>query len=382
MVVFFQPVSVFTDLALTSSVTDDLTEDQGTVQPPPKQRPRLSQPPATSMLRSSRDRTLKPSQALNSLDSEENYGLFERFAAAAHSDKWFPIVEVRSPEGRALFTKITTLLASFSKDWQRDIMPALHEAFPEYTALNLEEILFTEVLRSGQVDADHEFSLSKLGCLELFSGKRELSKAFVRTGKLALGLDVAYHAGQAIHTATGIRLVTTCLRFLRGLLWMGIECKTWVWINRATYGRSASHVVGNEHSNQAVREANVVAQIATFYCVLATLNGCGYIIENPKSSLINYVPVVKTLFEVTGAKTVMTAHGAFGGTTKKEFKLMGNVKWLSSLKRTCTPAQCKNFELLTKTVDGKVYGKKRQMSNSEHYSVEFAEAVVALAIGE
>ena len=104
-----------------------------------------------------------------------------------------------------------------------------------------------------------------------------------------ISIDRCYHPSQAIHEPPGFRLIVVCLRFLRtgALLWLGVECKTWVWINRVSYGKSLRNVRGFQYGNTDVIEANKVADVVALLCLMCSLGERHYVIENPMSILVN-----------------------------------------------------------------------------------------------
>eukprot|EP00974_Lingulodinium_polyedra_P026428 2550399-Lingulodinium_polyedra.AAC.1 len=55
------------------------------------------------------------------------------------------------------------------------------------------------------------------------------------------------------------------------LFWQGVECKTWVWICRATFQRSSAQPLG-DGSNPKTVEANQVKDKVTFIACLAHLS--------------------------------------------------------------------------------------------------------------
>eukprot|EP00974_Lingulodinium_polyedra_P027917 2698065-Lingulodinium_polyedra.AAC.1 len=88
----------------------------------------------------------------------------------------------------------------------------------------------------------------------------ELTKALVRFGFHAVGTDKLYHGSLAYETPLGLRANIVYLRFVRpgnAIHWLGVECKSYVWVGRRQTGRSHSNLRGFERSSDLVRRANL-----------------------------------------------------------------------------------------------------------------------------
>ena len=103
----------------------------------------------------------------------------------------------------------------------------------------------------------------------------------------AMPFDKVISPEQNILTHWGFQLAAQWTLRLRegGLLWAAVECSTWVFLSRGTYGRSKSRPEGDlDHA--AVRIANRMAERTVMLCVLAASRGAKIVIENPQSSLV------------------------------------------------------------------------------------------------
>jgi len=287
---------------------------------------------------------------------------------------------------RAMHVSIGTLLELLPGQWICNATTSLHVAFPEYKKLDLRGILLVEVARSKQVQEDVGMRGYLLDAVEFFAGKHELTQAQKRAGLRALAVDRKYSSVFALETAKGLRTSTALLRFLRtaGLHWMGVECmtmKTYIWVVRATMGRSKENPRGFELSNPMVEEANTVATVVVFFALLDFIRDIPFVCEQPMSSLFNSLPEVEALIRATRSSVVMTQHGAFGGESVKPLKLMGTPSWLPLMKRTL-PAGLALKTLTYVDAKGGVNGFKSDMKDSEHYTIEFGEAVTELQLAD
>ena len=113
---------------------------------------------------------------------------------------------------------------------------------------------------------------------------------FCNAGMNAMPFDTVISPEQNILTHSGFQLAVQWALRLRegGLLWAAVECSTWVFLSRSTYGRSKRRPAGDlDHA--AVRIANRMAERTVMLSVLAASRGAKIVIENPQSSLLSYV---------------------------------------------------------------------------------------------
>ena len=273
-----------------------------------------------------------------------------------------------------------TLLATLDARAKLSLEQALRSAFPEYRSYGLLEMVLGEVAQNASKRYNN---MCRLDVVEGMAGCQSLSKAMRELGVSAVALDRLYHTNLDLATNAGFRAWCLSLRHLRknGLLWLAVECKTWVWIGRCQTGRSKSFPLGDE-SNPKVREANKVMLRVAFLCIVATCVDVSFIVEQPVTSLLDSVPVFQGLMRAACARRVPLDLGAYGAPTKKPLKLWGTTKWLNSLTRR-VPRNWKQTRAtaVTKTVVVKGSAKRvsrglvKELSASEHYSQEFAKAV-------
>ena len=134
------------------------------------------------------------------------------------------------------------------------------------SGIDLRSILFVETMRSEQLRTDMAMLGFLVGAMEFFAGKQELTKAQRRQGMKAVALDMKYSPTFELGTEKGLRTSLILLRFVNagGLHWMGVECKTFVWMCRVWSGRSKANPRGFEISVPEFGKANTMAATAVF----------------------------------------------------------------------------------------------------------------------
>lgn len=82
-----------------------------------------------------------------------------------------------------------------------------------------------------------------------------------------------------------------------GLLWGGVPCSSWVFLNRHTSKRSREAPLGDE-GQPSVRRANLLVTRWTLLVLLAVSRGCLWLAEQPMSSLMPEHPRLKQVCEL------------------------------------------------------------------------------------
>ena len=118
-----------------------------------------------------------------------------------------------------------------------------------------------------------------------------------------------------------------------------------------------------------------------FKLLLLWVTGRFYVLEQPRSSVVNYMPEMVAVLALTGAIMVNTDHGAFDDGSVKPLKLFGTPAWLPLIMRVASREETpKPRPKLFKSIGKKVYGCKSEMKESEHYCQEFGTAVALLQL--
>ena len=284
--------------------------------------------------------------------------------------------------------EICDALDNMGSDFMSHTIMAMAHAFPEYhrKCYSVADMIISEIMRAIDFEYQEE---CQFDCVECMSGKGELRKAVVQRGLRAVGLDKKYACQeQDMTTQEGFRTFLLALRRLRrhGLWWMAPECTTWIWIGRFQTGRH-KNIEGYDHV-PAVQDANIVRDRVCLLALICYWSCRDFIAEQPNSTVIHVSTPFLHMMQMTRANSICTEHGAFSehvdgfcriDSSRKPLKLMGTAPWMLQLTRTCRTRRTYGT-LYTQRVDqstGKrrVDGKKKELEESEHYSVEFGKEV-------
>ena len=271
--------------------------------------------------------------------------------------------------------QVAAVLKGIPSAWLHRLQHVFAGSVEAYSSIPFSEMLHREATHA--IHIQKKLGVNVFDCVEGMSGKGALTLAFRRRGLRAVGLDRKYSIGQDILTPSGFRLVLPAVRRIRrgGLLWLGVECKSWTWIGRSQTGRSAHNPLGND-ANSVVNQGNRVKDRVCILMLLAHLNGLRFVIEQPMSSILNVAPPMNMVLDKVEARTVTTQLGAFGGSSQKPLKLMGTATWLRDTKKVVKSTICK--EKLATRRGSKVTGRMDALQESEHYPEELAAFIADL----
>ena len=90
-----------------------------------------------------------------------------------------------------------------------------------------------------------------------------------------------------------------------GLLWGGVPCSSWVFLNRHTSKRSREAPLGDE-GQPSVCRANLLVTRWTLLVLLAVSRGCLWLAEQPMSSLMLEHPRLKQVCELCQTPSLHT----------------------------------------------------------------------------
>ena len=140
----------------------------------------------------------------------------------------------------------------------------------------------------------------ELDLLEICCGKGALFKSAKLLGLQAEGMDVTINPQQhnLLSTEGFLHAVKGVLRLRRNsLLWGGLPCSTWVWINRGTSQRSRSNPLGNR-SIPSVASANELVSRFSLLVLLAVARGAAWLVEQPSTSLLPLHPRIANVLQL------------------------------------------------------------------------------------
>lgn len=214
--------------------------------------------------------------------------------------------------------------------------------------------------------------------VELFSGTGGLSTACRMRGLSVLSYDLK---DDPIHenmmTAEGRAYATLAVLSVKphGCVWVGFPCTTMVWISRSAMKRTHSTPDGDV-ARPDVAAANSMAAFVSVLLRVAFLREVTWIIEQPGSSVLFSLGVMKHLISSTKAGRVWAHLGAFGGDLMKPSLFYGTVPWRDLICRTMPRDKSKNMS------KGKYWVRKgasvtgtKALKSSEHYPRPFCKAV-------
>jgi len=289
-------------------------------------------------------------------------------------------------DGEMALLKIQVILANFPDDVLARWAEAMQKFVPELVAQSytLAMMIMLELIQYFKVMKSHEDEY--LDFVEGMSGCQQLSRTLREGNMKGLALDKRYDPCLDLTTCAGFAIWLCAIRRLtaRGLFWFGIECKTWVWINRATWKRSKEDPDGDIEKPE-VREANIVMERFAFLALLLSLGNRPWVVEQPVSSLFPHALVIKILFGILGAITIRVDHGSYDeeDAPVKPLKLMGgDAPWLPQVARLADNSDerfrlvhTKRFKDQNGKMVSQVHGKKHELSESEHSCQAFTKAV-------
>ena len=303
------------------------------------------------------------------------------------NDQYMPENTPLPNDGAAALLKIQKILSNFPDDvlarWEETMSKVVPQLMVESYTLDM--MIMMELIQYFKVMKSHEEE--HLQFAEGMSGCQQMSRTFRKADLRGVALDKRYDKCLDVTTINGFAIWLCVIRRLaaRGLFWFGVECKTWVWINRATWKRSKEEPEGDVEKTE-VQEANTVMERFAFLALLLNLGNRPWVVEQPVSSLFPHALVIKILFGVLGVITIRVDHGSYDedDAPVKPLKLMGgDTPWLPQVARLADNSTRRMRLVDTKRFkgqDGKmvsqVHGKKHELSESEHYCEAFTKAVV------
>lgn len=223
--------------------------------------------------------------------------------------------------------------------------------------------------------------------LDVCAGKARISRWAMLHGLTAAAVDFEYGDHMDINSDIGLALlIILALRVvLGGLIFMGPQCSSWIWMSRSISKRSASDTTGDT-SRQFVADGNRLNSRCGVVCAIAHMMGVRWVIEQPGSSLFFESPPMAATIQHCAAQSVKFPMSDYGHACLKPTILVGTVTWLPQFAHKDKPkakqkAKAKpkaKSTLVTRWQQGgttKVRGN-RILKESQVYPVKFGLAVV------
>lgn len=138
-----------------------------------------------------------------------------------------------------------------------------------------------------------------LDFVELFSGEGHLASAMEAEGMSVARFEIKYNPDDNMLTTAGwLRALRLICRLRHGaLLWAGIPCSSFVFLNRGTSHRTAQHPCGDE-AVPSVKSANVIVSRVILLLLVAIARNAAWAVEQPLSSLMDLHPRFAQLKEL------------------------------------------------------------------------------------
>lgn len=140
-----------------------------------------------------------------------------------------------------------------------------------------------------------------LDVLELFAGEGQLSAAMEAEGLAVARFEIKQNPSDNMLTTAGwLRALHLTCRLRHGsLLWAGVPCSSFVYLNRGTSGRSASSPCGKQDV-PSVKAANTIVNRVILLILVAIARNVAWTVEQPLSSVMDSLPRFTRLRELCG----------------------------------------------------------------------------------
>lgn len=140
-----------------------------------------------------------------------------------------------------------------------------------------------------------------LDLLELFCGQGMLHKSAKLLGLASAGMD--RELNPKLHDLLTTRgLLHAILAVLRlrvnSLLFLGIPCSSWVWLNRGTSKRSKSNPLGDTSIPSVATTSQLTSRCALLIMTAVARGSC-WLLEQPSSSLLPHHPRMAQLLHLS-----------------------------------------------------------------------------------
>lgn len=269
----------------------------------------------------------------------------------------------------------------FEAQCARSWKPMIQLTFPWMKEMTIHEMLFNLVARTWH---NRRMGTCSLDYAEFFAGKAELSKSAIRFGLEGRSFDSAYTEEHDALSRSGLQLFLAALAGSKpgALTWFGTVCSSFTVLCRAQSLRQSSNGYQGDTNRAFVQIGNGLATVSALLYLLAALMSNIPVLEQPVNSCMPQYSVMNAVLTFCETYRIVTYHGCFGAETVKPLQLLSPSVRIQSLirsKPTLTPHA--DFSLVTRDASGAFTGQKKQLTQSQAYTREFAEALISAFFG-
>ena len=203
----------------------------------------------------------------------------------------------------------------------------------------------------------------------------------MQRGMQCAALDKVYDGQPDCLTPDGLHRWVDELCFLdkSGLAWFGTQCSSFVLLCKKQSARNPSNAWIGDESCQFVKDGNKLMHITAMLYLVAHMNGCNCVLEQPGSSVLPRLQPLSTVLTWTQAAKTSTWHGSFGGDSPKPLQLWHTHPEYRLLSRK-RPLGMQGLTTRKPKEDGSIAytGKLKALKASQCYGVEFSRAVAGI----
>ena len=221
-----------------------------------------------------------------------------------------------------------------------------------------------------------------LQSLELFAGKKAISRATQKFGFQACALDKTYSSEDIMDICTekGFRhaLQLDCRLMPGSTCWAAPVCSSWVWVSRSSSGRNARRPQGDTKISW-VSQGNLQVKLTVTVLLVAFMRGAYVYIEQPCSSMMELFEPMTSFVKLIAQQKCRVTLGAYGAESAKPMYIYTNDPCAYRLQKKI-PKGAEFVQLCTKSENGSVTGIKGVLKASQAYPEDFGKAVASATV--
>jgi len=236
--------------------------------------------------------------------------------------------------------------------------------------------------------------LRDLVCVEFFCGIGVVWGAFFADGLAACGFDVNRLRGVTDVAGPGSEDITTEAGFLNavalvlriqvgGLATFAPMCGSYNWLCSSLARRAeANGFLGDEAAPPFVVTGNAAAKATAFLARVAALRGVQALVENPPKSIIwrmfrHHGVLLDLPYSCSTVRCGFRPSGSTEDEITKAYRFACTHPWVVSLSRQCACPPSVAHVPMTRTLDGKSWGRPAVMKRSQEYPPLLGTAIMA-----